>query len=81
MLPTMSGLVDAGDGGGGGAKGKGSSASTGTNPGPAASREGAESGGEARSGDYPVVTLDEDAVQKFAEIEVRWGEAHLCVRK
>lgn len=68
----------SGGSGGGGTQGKGSSASTETNPGStAAPREGAGSGGAARSGDFPVVTLDEDAVQKFAEIEARWGESRL----
>lgn len=33
--------------------------------------EGGEAGG---GGTFPIVTLDADAVQKFAEIEVRWGE-------
>lgn len=40
---------------------------------------GGKTGGELRSS-LPTVTLDADATQKFAEIEVRWGEirAHLC---
>lgn len=29
----------------------------------------------ASSGDFPTVTLDADSVQKFAEIEVQWGES------
>lgn len=75
----MSGRVNGGGGSGSGdeAKGEGSSASQETKSGSAAPREGAESGGEAKSGDFPVVTLDQDAVQKFAEIEVRWGELRL----
>lgn len=28
----------------------------------------------ASSEDFPSVTLDADATQKFAEIEVQWGE-------
>lgn len=75
----MSGRVDGGAAGGGGGdgevKGGGGSAVPETNPGPAALREGAESGGGAERGDFPAVTLDKDAVQKFAEIEVRWGES------
>lgn len=79
VTSAMSRRVDRVDGGGGGsggeAKREGSSASRGTtDPGSAASREGATNGGEGISSAFPVVTLDEDAVQKFAEIEVRWGE-------
>lgn len=75
VTSTMSGRVEGGGGDGGGTKGGGSSVSRQTNPGFTSPREGAESGGEASSGDFPVVTLDEDAVQKFAEIEVRWMDA------
>lgn len=85
VTSAMSGRVDGGGGGGGDgegeAKGGGSSAVPDTNPGSAAPREGAESGGEAKRGDFPVVTLDEDAVQKFAEIEVRWGESSRGCRR
>ena len=41
----------------------------------AASKDEPTGNSNSESGDsYPAVSLDPDAVQKFAEIEVRWGE-------
>lgn len=59
---TMSGSVDGAAGIDGGEA-------------PSADMGGKTEGGEASGGGtFPIVTLDADAVQKFAEIEVRWGE-------
>lgn len=56
--------------------GTGSTAPLKAGPGsPTASGGGGRGGGEAGGReDFPIVTMDPDAVQKFAEIEVWWGE-------
>lgn len=74
--PSMSGSSSStrtsGSGGIDEGGGTGSTASLKVDSGSTTSSGGGE--GEGGREDFPIVTMDPDAVQKFAEIEVRWGE-------
>lgn len=79
MSGSSSDRTSSGGGGVEGVEAKGSTdsfTSLKTGPGAAAASGDVETrgGGADGSEDFPIVTMDPDAVQKFAEIEVRWGE-------
>lgn len=65
----------SGDAGAAGASAAAAAATTGNGGGEVRPGDGGKTGGELRSS-LPAVTLDADAIQKFAEIEVRWGERY-----